>query len=161
MCPYALNKAIGEDYLELFAKLYDLNSVSLRYFNVYGEGQPPSGAYVPVMGIFFRQKKDRKPLTVTGDGSTKRDFVNVKDVARANLQAAIADLESGHHVFNIGSGKSYTILEIAKSISPSVTFTPARFEPEETCADITKAGELLSWFPQFELMPWIAANKPK
>tara|TARA_Y100000593_G_scaffold14582_4_gene27892 strand:+ start:2925 stop:3872 length:948 start_codon:yes stop_codon:yes gene_type:complete len=161
MSPYALNKAHGEDYLEILSRLYGLNSVSLRYFNVYGESQPVVGAYVPVMGIFFSQKEKNKPLTVTGDGMTKRDFVNVKDVARANLQAALADLPKGHNAFNIGCGVNYTILDIARSISSNIAFTEARFEPKETLANIDKAKELLSWEPQFELMDWIEDNKPR
>ncbi len=161
MCPYALNKAHGESYLELFSKLYELNSVSLRYFNVYGEGQPTKGAYVPVMGIFFRQKVSGEALTVTGDGSTKRDFVNVKDVAVANVQAALAELPDGHHAFNVGTGKSYSILDIAKSVDSNVTNIAPRFEPAETCADISKAKELLNWRPKFNLMDWISENKPK
>lgn len=161
MCPYALNKAHGENYLELFSKLYGLNSVSLRYFNVYGEGQPTKGAYVPVMGIFFRQKEAGEPLTVTGDGSTKRDFVNVKDVAAANVQAATTRLSKGHHSFNVGTGKSHSILDIAHSIDPNVINIEPRFEPLETRADISKAKKLLNWTPKFDLMDWILENKPK
>jgi UDP-glucose 4-epimerase len=160
MSPYALHKLIGEQYLELFSKLYGLNSVSLRYFNVYGEGQPSQGAYVPVMGIFFRQSLASQPLSITGDGEQTRDFVNVVDVAKANLAAATADLENGHHVFNIGSGKNSSIKNIASQISPNHTNLPPRFEPSVTLADISKAEEKLGWKPMTSLNDWISENKP-
>lgn len=161
MSPYALNKAQCEDYLELFHKLYGLNSVSLRYFNVYGEGQPTKGSYVPVMGIFFRQKRAGEPLTITGDGSTLRDFVNVKDVAVANWKAAFEELPDGHHTFNVGTGTSYSILDIANSVDSNIVSIEPRFEPAETKADISKIKEKLGWLPQFELMNWIRENKPQ
>lgn len=160
MSPYALNKAQCEGYLELFHKLYGLNSVSLRYFNVYGEGQPTKGSYVPVMGIFFRQKRAGEPLTITGDGETLRDFVNVKDVAIANYKAAFNELPDGHHTFNVGTGENHSIKNIALSIDPNIAHIEPRFEPKETSADISKAQDMLGWFPQFKLMNWIQENKP-
>ena len=160
MSPYALHKLIGEQYLDLFSKLYGLNSVSLRYFNVYGDGQPSLGAYVPVMGIFFRQSRAAQPLSVTGNGEQTRDFVNVVDVARANLAAATADLEDGHHVFNIGSGENDSIMNIASQISSNITNLPPRFEPNITLADISKAKEKLGWEPTINLAGWINKNKP-
>jgi len=161
MSPYALHKLIGEEYLDLFHKLYDFNSVSLRYFNVYGAGQPTKGSYVPVMGIFFRQRRNGQPLTITGDGTQSRDFVNVEDVAKANVKAALADLPPGHHKINIASGKNFSINEIAKSISPKLVSAPARFEPHTTLGDISKAKELIDWEPSIGLMEWIEDHKPR
>ena len=160
MSPYALHKLIGEQYLDLFSKLYGLNSVSLRYFNVYGDGQPSRGAYVPVMGIFFRQSLASQPLSIAGNGEQTRDFINASDVARANLAAATANLEDGHHIFNIGSGRNDSIKNIALRISPHITNLPPRFEPNVTLADISKAKEKLGWEPTVDLTGWIDKNKP-
>jgi len=161
MSPYALHKLIGEQYLELFFKLYGLNSISLRYFNVYGQRQPTQGSYVPVMGIFFRKLLRNEPLTITGDGSQERDFVNVKDVAMANLKAAEADLPAGHHIYNIGSGEKHSIKKIAEYIHNEIKHIEPRFEPKTTCANISKAKKDLNWEPQHELFRWIAINSPK
>tara|TARA_R100000808_G_scaffold24932_1_gene59548 strand:+ start:27665 stop:28624 length:960 start_codon:yes stop_codon:yes gene_type:complete len=161
MSPYALHKLVGEQYLELFSKLYGLNSVSLRYFNVYGEGQPTQGSYVPVMGIFFRQLLSGQSLSLTGDGLQERDFVNVKDVARANVKAAETDLPDGHHIYNIGSGEKHSIKKIAQYIHNEIKHIEPRFEPKTTCADITKAKKELGWEPEHELFRWIAINSPK
>jgi len=176
MSPYALQKLICEQYLDLFNKLYDFNSVSLRYFNVYGSGQPTKGPYVPVMGIFFRQRQNGQHLTITGDGSQTRDFINVEDVAKANVAAALSDLPDGHNVFNIASGKNHSIKEIAKAISPKTMSTPPRFEPHTTLGDITKAKEAFKWSetdpftgeekkynwePSIDLMDWVEENRPQ
>ena len=176
MSPYALQKLICEQYLDLFHKLYDFNSVSLRYFNVYGAGQPTKGSYIPVMGIFFRQRLNGQHLTITGDGSQTRDFVNVEDVAKANVAAALSNLPDGHNVYNIASGKNYSIKEIAQAISPKVRIAPPRFEPHTTLGDVSKAREAFKWSeknpstgeeeeyrwePTVDLMDWIEENRPK
>ena len=161
MSPYALHKLICEQYLDLFSELYSFNSVSLRYFNVYGLGQPTKGSYVPVMGIFFRQRRNHQPLTITGDGTQSRDFVNVEDVALANVKSALADLPSGHTKINIASGQSHPVKEIAQQISANLAAAPARFEPHTTLGDISKAKELLGWEPTVDLMEWIEEHKPK
>jgi len=160
MSPYALHKLVGEQYLELFHKLYGVDSVSLRYFNVYGDRQPTKGSYVPVMGIFFRQLEAGEPLSVTGDGLQERDFVNVKDVAAANLKAALADLPSGHHIYNIGTGKSHSIKEIAENIHDEIKYIAPRFEPQTTCADVSKAKQELEWEAKIDLFRWIAFSSP-
>ena len=87
--PYALHKIIGEQYCQLFESIYGLSTVSLRYFNVYGERQPLSGDYSLVMGIFADQILKNKPLTINGDGEQKRDFVYVGDVAEANILSSL------------------------------------------------------------------------
>ena len=161
MSPYALHKLICEQYLDLFATLYNFNSVSLRYFNVYGKGQPTKGSYVPVMGIFFRQRKNGQPLTITGDGSQTRDFINVEDVARANVKAALTDLPEGHSKINIASGTNYSLREIAQAISPKLVAAPERFEPHTTLGDISLAKEVIDWEPTINLMEWIEEFRPK
>lgn len=157
LSPYALQKLTSEEYCKLFCKLFDLNATCLRYFNVYGNRQPTIGAYVPVVGIFFKQKFDNLPLTVTGDGSQTRDFVNVLDVAMANYLAALSDLK-GYNYFNIGSGKNYKILDIAKLIDKNIKFIDSRIEPKTTLADIQKSKKMLKWEPTIELFDWIKDN---
>ena len=77
----------------MYTNLYGLETVVLRYFNVYGDRSPTRGQYAPVIGIFQRQKDAGEPLTIVGDGSQKRDFIHVKDVARANYLASIMPLK--------------------------------------------------------------------
>lgn len=114
--PYSLSKYVGEEMCRLFSNLYGIESVSLRYFNVYGPRQLLSGAYATVVGIFLKQFKNGKPLTIVGDGSIQRDFTHVFDVVRANILAAQSDRVGKGEVINIGTGKNYSINEVASMI---------------------------------------------
>lgn len=154
MCPYALHKLVGEQYLELFSKIYGLNSISLRYFNVFGERAPNHGPYVPVIGIFLKQKKDGKKLTIVGDGNQRRDFIHVKDVARANLMAALYN-SVGADYFNVGSGESTSVIDIAKYISNNTINIPYRFEYRNAISSISKIQKILGWTPTINLYEWI------
>lgn len=154
MCPYALHKQIGEEYLQLFYKIYNLNSVSLRYFNVFGERAPREGAYVPVVGIFLRQKEAGEALTVVGDGLQNRDFIHVKDVAKANLAAALNE-KNGALVYNVGSGEAISILDIASQISKNLKHIPERFEYKNAKSDISKIKNELKWKPEINLFKWL------
>lgn len=159
LSPYGLQKLFGEQYLDLFHTLYGLNSVSLRYFNVYGERQPLQGAYVPVVGIWFRQLVAGELPTLTGDGNNSRDFINVRDVARANLQAATVST-SGHSFFNIGSGTNNSLNDLCDLVSKKRKYIEPRIEPKFTLADISKAKKILKWSPQIDILDWIKENKP-
>src|SRR3989338_4912489 len=118
--PYALQKYEGELYCKLFAEQFGLQVVSLRYFNAYGprsyNEKDKFNAYSSVVEIFLNQRKKGMPLTITGDGSQRRDFVHVYDVAMANL-AAIRAKTKKFDFFNIASGKNYSVNEIARLIS--------------------------------------------
>ena len=155
--PYSASKAAGEKFCKMYTDLYGLETVILRYFNVFGQRSPARGQYAPVIGIFQRQKESGEPLTLVGDGSQKRDFIHVEDVARANYIAATADL--GDHigeVFNIGSGKNYSIKDIADVISDNQVFIPKRSgEMETTLADITKVESVMGWKPEIDVLEWI------
>ena len=98
--PYALQKLVGEKYCKMFHELFGLRTICLRYFNVYGPGQPVKGAYALVIGKFIKQAKAGKPLTITGDGKQTRDFTYITDVVNANLQAMKSDIREGE-VINI------------------------------------------------------------
>ena len=155
--PYSASKAAGEKFCKMYTDLYGLETVILRYFNVFGQRSPARGQYAPVIGIFQRQKEAGEPMTLVGDGSQKRDFIHVEDVARANYIAATADL--GDHigeVFNIGSGKNYSIKDIADVISDNQVFIPKRSgEMETTLADITKVESVMGWKPEIDVLEWI------
>ena len=155
--PYSASKAAGEKFCKMYYDLYGLETVVLRYFNVFGERSPARGQYAPVIGIFERQSEAGESLTLVGDGSQKRDFIHVKDVARANYIAATASLDNHlGEVFNIGSGKNYSIKEIADTISSNQVNIPMRDgEMDTTLADITKAQLILKWNPEIDVLDWI------
>jgi nucleoside-diphosphate-sugar epimerase len=145
--PYSATKLAGELLVQSFTVTYGIRATVLRYFQVYGPGQPTTGAYALVTGIFLRQYLAGQHLTIQGDGSQSRDFVHVTDVARANVQAL--DANSKGQPVNIGSGENYTIKELADLISPKQKFLPARrIDLLATRADITRARYLLGWSPK-------------
>ncbi len=145
--PYALHKYVCEEYCRLYSEIYSLPTVSLRYFNVYGERQDPEGAYALVIAKFIDKKKRGEKLTITGDGEQTRDFVHVRDVVRANILSAYStDLNSGE-VLNIGSGRSVSVNEIARIIGGEAEYIDPRLEPRHTLSDCTKAKRLLAWEP--------------
>ena len=155
--PYSASKIAGEKFCKMYTDLYGLETVVLRYFNVFGDRSPQRGQYAPVIGIFQRQRDAGEPLTIVGDGSQRRDFVHVKDVARANYLASLMPLK-GHEgeVFNVGSGSAYSIKEIADAISDDQVYIPKRDgEMETTFADISKIGEVIGWKPEIDVLDWI------
>ena len=155
--PYSASKAAGEKFCKMYTDLYGLQTVVLRYFNVFGDRSPTRGQYAPVIGIFQRQKNAGQPLTIVGDGSQRRDFVHVKDVARANYMAAMGCLDDHlGQVFNVGSGTCYTIQQIADAISSDQTYIPKRDgEMNTTFADITKIEKVIGWKPEIDVLDWI------
>ena len=161
--PYSASKAAGEKFCKMYTDLYGLETVVLRYFNVFGDRSPTRGQYAPVIGIFQRQKDASQALTIVGDGSQRRDFVHVKDVARANYMAATSPLlyhdQIDNHlgeVFNVGSGTCYTIQQIANAISLNQTYIPERKgEMDTTFADITKIDKLIGWKPEIDVLDWL------
>lgn len=147
--PYSVFKLIGEQYCKLFNELYDLPTVSLRYFNVYGPRQSCEGAYSTVIGIFLRQAKANQSLTIVGKGTQTRDFTHVRDVVGANILAAKSDKVGKGEVINIGTGKNYSINKIASLISDKVVLIPPRSaEVQDTLADNSLAKKLLGWQPE-------------
>jgi len=155
--PYSASKVAAEKFCKMYTDLYGLDTVCLRYFNVFGSRSPTRGQYAPVIGIFERQKEAGEPLTIVGDGSQRRDFVYVRDVARANYLASIMPLQ-GHNgeVFNVGSGKNYSIKEIANAISNFHTHIPKREgEMETTLANIDKIKSVIGWVPEVDVLEWI------
>ncbi len=144
---YGLTKRVGEQYTLLFDQDFNLPSVVLRYFNVYGPRQPQTGAYALVLGIFLRRATDGKVLEIHGDGSQRRDFVHVRDVVAANIAALESDARGT--VFNVGSGTSLSVKELADMISPDQIHTEGRKgDSLATLADISKIKAALGWTPK-------------
>ena len=124
--PYGQSKLAAEQYCQLYARLYGMSVVSLRYFNVYGPGQPLSGGYAGVIRLFLDRVDRNLPLRIEGDGSQTRDFIHVSDIVRANLIAAGSPYEG---VLNVGSGQGTTVSALAEVIASKgypIEYLPAR-----------------------------------
>lgn len=152
--PYALHKLIGEQYCKLYADVYGLHTVSLRYFNVYGDRMPLEGAYRLVLGIWAKQKKNGEPLTITGSGHQRRDFTYVGDVVTANILASQVDVKPGS-IFNIGNGDNRSIDEVAALFNHPTVHIEERLEPLITLANNRKAIEQLGWMPTMSIEEWL------
>ncbi len=156
--PYSVSKIAGEKLCAMYSNLFNLETVVFRYFNVYGKNQPLRGVYAPVIGIFLKQYSLGLPLTIVGDGTKRRDFTNVEDVVNANILACkeiLNEYEFGS-VINIGTGRNFSINEIANMISVNTVNIPDRVgEAKETKADISKAKSVLSWEPTQELTDYL------
>ena len=158
MSPYALHKLQGEQYCKLFSELYGLETVCLRYFNVYGERQATEGAYCLVMGVFAQQLLNGKPMTINGDGEQRRDFTYVGDVVEANIQAGM--MENNHpqmfdgEVFNIGNGDGYSVNQVADLLGGDRVHNDPVLEPKMTKADNSKAKKYLNWKPTQDFEKW-------
>ncbi|MAZ55554.1 MAG: hypothetical protein CMP54_00940 [Flavobacteriales bacterium] len=159
LSPYGLQKYIGEQYCRMFSEVYKLDTVSLRYFNVYGERMSLEGAYCLVTGIFARQMKNGQDLTITNDGHQRRDFTYVGDVVNANILAAKYSGRLNGKVFNIGNGKNVSINEVADMFGGKKKYGEKRLEPFETLANNKKAKNTLNWQPTGDLSTWIKKYK--
>jgi len=151
--PYSVAKVSGEKLCKMYTDLFGLKTVVFRYFNIYGPREPSKGPYAPVVRLFLRQYRAGEPLTIVGDGEQRRDFTYVSDVVNANI-LAMNSTETG--LFNIGTGRNHSVLDLAKMISTNITFIPPRLgEARVTLADNTKAKTLLGWEPQVRLEDYI------
>jgi len=157
LSPYAASKLHGETYARLYGDLYGLETVCLRYFNVYGPRQDPSSPYSGVISIFMDKAARGEPPTIYGDGEQYRDFVYVVDVVQANLLAAQRENVSGV-VINLGTGKSVSVNSLWKHISElaGVQDEPKRANSRpgdirQSVAEISRAQELLDFEPRYSL----------
>jgi UDP-glucose 4-epimerase len=149
--PYGLSKLEGELAAAMFHRLYGLQTVSLRYFNVYGAGQSVDSPYAAVITRFLEATKTGLPLPVTGDGLQTRDFVHVADVVRANIRAAASPRIGSGETINIASGVETSILELAAMFGGQITFLPRREEIRKSVADVGRAAALLGFLAEAEL----------
>jgi len=158
--PYALTKWVGEQYCKTWGKLYGINNVCLKYFNVWGPRSALNlSAYSPVVGLFFKQIiNDKQALSIVGDGEQRRDMTFIDDVVAANILAMENCKKASGETINIGTGKNYSVNELADMILEScksknivvygkVNVPPRPAEARVTLADISKAKELLKWEP--------------
>ena len=155
LSPYAVSKIAGEMYCKTYAELYGIQTVSLRYFNVFGPRQDPNGEYAAVIPKFTEKICAGESPTVFGDGEQTRDFVFVKDVARANLLAMDSDVSG---LFNIGTGIQTSLNDLAEMIMQAAGKTVAMHyekardgDVRYSVADISKAKEQLGYEPEFDL----------
>ena len=145
--PYALSKLLGEQATLHWGQVYKLPVNSIRIFNAYGLRSRTTGAYGAVFGVFLAQKLAGKPLTVVGDGTQRRDFLYVTDVARAFFLAATTDRV--HQVYNLGAGEPQSVNRLVELMGGAVVHLPKRpGEPECTWADTRKIRSELGWQPR-------------
>ena len=162
---------MGEIYAGNFRRTYGLETVCLRYFNVYGPRQVTEGAYRLVIGIFMDQQKRGEPLTIHGDGLQTRDFTWVGDVVRANILAGESERVGAGEPINVGAGSEVSINRIAELVGGPVVHTePRGFDERFKRAGIQRARDLLGWEPTVQieegiqrllaipLSPWVTAD---
>ena len=154
LSPYALNKLMGEQYCKLFSSIYNLDTVCLRYFNVYGDRMNNDG-YKLVFPIFKEQILNDKPLTINNDGEQRRDFIHVDDVVNANILVAKHKSNFNGDIYNVGSGTNYSVNEIADMFGGEKQYGNKVIEPFETLAEIAKIDLDLNWRPKGKLNEWI------
>ena len=153
--PYALSKYLGEQVFFHWQKLYGIGGLSLRLFNVYGTRSRTNGSYGAVLGVFLAQKMGNKPLTIVGDGSQKRDFTFVGDVAEAFVLAG--ESQATDMAINIGTSNPVSVNRLANLIGGSTVHVAKRpGEPDLTHADINRARKVLNWDPKINLEQGIA-----
>ena len=153
--PYAFAKFTGEQLCEMYSKVYGMSTVIARFFNVYGPRQPISGPYATVVGVFEGQTIRGELITITGTGEQRRDFTHVKDIVSGLL--ALSNQEFEGEVFNLGTGKNYSINELAKMFCPKdVAYISARpGEAKITLADIKATSDATGWKPSYSLNEYV------
>ncbi len=158
MSPYALQKLVGEYYCKLYSDLYGMKCVSLRYFNVYGPMQNPTGGYPTLVPKFaLMMLKGEKPI-INGSGDQTRDFTYIDDVVDANIAALNAPPEADGEVFNIGNSKNVSVNWITRALpeileleNVPIKYGPAVVEPLHTLACTQKAKKILGWEPKVSM----------
>lgn len=147
---YGLTKHVGELYVQQYVRNFGLEANILRYFNVYGPGQPSTGAYALVVGIFLNKYRNKETLEIHGSGEQRRDFIHVSDIVQANIKA----METQHvgEIFNVGSGINYSVNELAAFFPLEKIHTESRAgDANTTLADVEKITRMLGWKPQITL----------
>ena len=154
--PYALQKYVGEQYARMFHRLFAMQTITLRYFGVYGPRMAQEGSYVLAIAAFLKARRDRRPLEIYGDGEQTRDFTHVTDVVAANMLAMDSEIADGRAI-NIGRGENVSLNRIAAMIGGPVVHHPGRAgEMRDTLADRTQAEQILGWRPKMSIAEGIA-----
>ena len=156
--PYAFAKWQGEEVIKMYSKIYGIKSSIARFFNVYGPRNPRIGQYTPVVAIFEEQYKNGEELTIVGDGEQRRDFTHVYDICSGLM--SMSEVQSSGKVYNLGTGKNYSINELADMFGGKRKFLPQRpGEARNTLADISESIRDLNWTPQHELTEYVREIK--
>ena len=162
--PYAAGKITGEYYLSIFAQLYGVQTVSLRYFNVFGPRQDPKSMYSGVISKFTDDVKAGRAPTIFGDGQQTRDFVFVKDIVQANLKAMFGEKVGAGEACNVATGQTASLLDMVRVLGELTgrTITPnfkdaRKGDIQHSSADISKARQLLGYEPKFTLKTGLQA----
>ena len=152
--PYAASKIAGELLLQAYARCYELSTVSLRYFNIFGPRQDPNSPYAAVISTFAELLREKRSPRIFGDGRQTRDFTYIDNVVLANLLAGVCERPLAGEVINIGTGARIDLLEALAQMAcvigfqPEPTFTdPRPGDVRDSTADITRAQELLGYRP--------------
>ena len=178
LSPYAVTKYVNELYADVFARTYGLNSIGLRYFNVFGKRQDPNGAYAAVIPKWIASMIQGEPIFINGDGQTSRDFCYVKNVVEANLLAVVAPEIAQNQVYNVAVGDRTTLIQLFESLNLSLLHNKVIYgqnpqyrafrsgDVRHSQADIRKAARLLGYNPKYRLtegieeaMPWFVENQ--
>ena len=152
--PYAYTKYEGEEICKLFSKIYEISTVTARFFNVYGPRQPIEGQYATVVGIFQRQYCNGDKITITGDGEQRRDFTHVNDIVNGLIK--LADGKFKGEIYNLGTSKNFSINELASFFKCETEYIPARpGEARLSLADISSTTKDLGWVPNESLEKYV------
>ncbi|QQX76817.1 MULTISPECIES: SDR family oxidoreductase [Aequorivita] len=158
LSPYAVTKLVNELYADVFFKTYGTQTIGLRYFNVFGPNQSPTGAYAAVIPLFMQALKDEKAPTINGDGEQTRDFTFVQNAVQANVRAFFANEEAINEVFNVAFGERISLnmlWENLKNISGKEVKAnygpPRKGDVRDSLANIDKARKLLGYDPLFSV----------
>lgn len=158
LSPYAVTKLVNELYADVFFKTYGTETIGLRYFNVFGPKQSPTGAYAAVIPLFMQALKDNNPPTINGDGKQTRDFTFVENAVQANIRAAFAPQTAVNEIFNVAYGERIslnqlwdTLQEIADQKVEAIYGPPRKGDVQDSLANIEKARDLMEYNPLFSV----------
>ncbi len=158
LSPYAVTKYVNELYADVFYKTYKTQTIGLRYFNVFGPNQSPTGAYAAVIPLFMQALKDKKVPTINGDGEQTRDFTYVENAVQANVRAFFAEEKAVNEVFNVAYGEQISLntlwenlQEISNTKLEAVYGPPRVGDVRDSLADISKAKQLLGYQPELSV----------
>ncbi len=158
LSPYAVSKYTNELYAHVFQKVYGMNTIGLRYFNIFGPKQDPNGMYAAVIPLFVSKILKKEEVFIDGDGEQTRDFTFVENAVQANIKAMLSyDANVTTHVFNIAVNKNFSVNELYKSIQQQLnsshlpTYRATRAgDVRNSLADISKAKQQLGYQPLFD-----------
>lgn len=158
LSPYAVTKLVNELYADVFYKIYGTKTVGLRYFNVFGPKQSPTGAYAAVIPLFMQALMDEKAPTINGDGEQTRDFTYVENAVQANVCAMFSNDEANNEVFNIAYGNRISLntlwndlKEVSGKEVVAIYGPPRKGDVRDSLANIDKARKLIDYKPQFSV----------